>query len=405
MKFTIATSVLLALLPYVALGNVAHSRSGVQGAAYFLTNDPTGNYIVTNTIGPDGHLTVHSAVYAGGKGLGIPSSLAPSDGLFSQGSIQVVGNILYTVNAGSNTIAAFEINKSDATKLTPIGKPVNSGGEFPVSVAVSQKTGLVCALNAGAVNGVSCYKLTPGGLVPVPNTRRIVGLTQTTPPNNQPGPNGLSHVIFNEAETQVLVAIREPSGGAGRLAIWDINAKTGALTQNYTEFVIEGAHATFGMQVLPGKNAVLASDPAIGYEIFDFNTKRNKTAPYNITGQVATCWATYQEKTGNVFLIDSLLPRISEVWVDKNLNSGLIKNYALDNATQALDSAIATVNGQDYLYVLGAVTQNIDVFWLKAPGAATNVQHLLFTDPLAKLKIPQDSKHIQGMAIYLTGSW
>lgn len=36
-----------------------------------------------------------------------------------------------------------------------IGKPISSGGEFPVSLAVNKAGTQVCALNGGAVNGVA----------------------------------------------------------------------------------------------------------------------------------------------------------------------------------------------------------------------------------------------------------
>lgn len=35
-----------------------------------------------------------------------------------------------------------------------IGKPISSGGEFPVSVAFNKAGDMLCAVNAGAINGV-----------------------------------------------------------------------------------------------------------------------------------------------------------------------------------------------------------------------------------------------------------
>lgn len=84
----------------------------------------------------------------------------------------VAGNRLYVTNvsgfsilkacfdiaiffkAGSNTISSFSINVHRPTQLTLIGEPISSGGEFPISVAVSPRTGQVCVANAGSVNGV-----------------------------------------------------------------------------------------------------------------------------------------------------------------------------------------------------------------------------------------------------------
>ncbi len=49
----------------------------------------------------------------------------------------------------------FKINPNDPTNLKMIGNPVCSGGEFPMSIAVSLEKNMVCALNGGAINGVS----------------------------------------------------------------------------------------------------------------------------------------------------------------------------------------------------------------------------------------------------------
>lgn len=48
----------------------------------------------------------------------------------------------------------FNIDRNDPTHLEMVGTPVSSGGEFPISVAVSTRTGQVCVLNGGRINGV-----------------------------------------------------------------------------------------------------------------------------------------------------------------------------------------------------------------------------------------------------------
>jgi hypothetical protein len=35
----------------------------------------------------------------------------------------------------------FSINPNDPTQLKMVGKPVNSGGEFPISIAIHPKSG------------------------------------------------------------------------------------------------------------------------------------------------------------------------------------------------------------------------------------------------------------------------
>jgi hypothetical protein len=45
------------------------------------------------------------------------------------------------MQAGSDSISMFEINPTDPTQISQVGEPVNSGGNFPLSIDVSNKTG------------------------------------------------------------------------------------------------------------------------------------------------------------------------------------------------------------------------------------------------------------------------
>ena len=53
----------------------------------------------------------------------------------------------------------FALDPNDPSKLTAVGNPVGSGGDFPVSLAISKKTGQVCVLNGGRQNGVKSVQL------------------------------------------------------------------------------------------------------------------------------------------------------------------------------------------------------------------------------------------------------
>lgn len=107
----------------------------------------------------------------GRGGAGVVETPGP-DPLFSQDSVKVSGSFLYAVNvstlfslvlqlpnrsqAGSNTVSMFKISRNDPTVLWMVGNPIGSEGEFPVAVAASEARNMVCVLNGGAVNGVSC---------------------------------------------------------------------------------------------------------------------------------------------------------------------------------------------------------------------------------------------------------
>lgn len=54
--------------------------------------------------------------------------------------------------------------------------------------------------------------------------------------------------------------------------------------------------------------------------------------------------------------------------------SASLQQYPQSINSGTIDSSVATINGNDYLYVLAANASAIDVFSLKAPGQAQNIQ-------------------------------
>ena len=134
------------------------------------------------------------------------------------------------------------------------------------------------------------------------NTQRSLNLNQTTPATGPPGT--VSHVIFNEAGSQLLASVKGVPPKPGFIASWAVDPKTGALSENFTMSTpAQGGLLPFSMTVIPGKDAVLATDAGVGFDIFDFQ----KGAPASstivpITGQAATCWSAFSNKTGNFYL-------------------------------------------------------------------------------------------------------
>ncbi|KIJ42756.1 hypothetical protein M422DRAFT_254222 [Sphaerobolus stellatus SS14] len=386
----VAATLAFALLPYLTKGNplqAAATKPGVVAAAYFATNQPDGNFVVSTQIGSDGKLTGANQPFLLTESVSLTRSVitgvpAAPDPLLSQGSITVSGNKLYVINAGFNSIAAFDIDATDPTKLRRIGSAVNSGGEFPISVAVSEKRGLVCALNGGRVNGVSCFKPSDSkGLVPVPNTQRLLNLNQTTPPNFALG-NGFGQGLFNEAENQLLATVQ----------------------RNFRELNVAGASLPFGMTILPGKNAALVTDPALGYEIFDLSGQnRSGIFPFQAEGAM-NCWALHSQKTDHVFLIDFGTSLINEVAVDRNLGSSIVSQLALAKDSFLSDSQIVTVHGNEYLYVLTLGKILVTVLSLNGPGKVTVVQQFPLGDAVRKLGISEDPNHVQGLGVFVTGA-
>ncbi|KAG8924889.1 hypothetical protein FRC00_004573 [Tulasnella sp. 408] len=377
-------------------------RAGLIGATYVINNDPSGNSILASNIAKDGTLTFGAVIPAGGTGLhGNNTNPNAGDPLFSQNAIKVVGGYLFTVNSGSNTAVMFRINPENPSDLTMIGQPIKSGGEFPVSVAVSE-WGQVCVLNGGAVsNGYfSCFKADPSsGLVPMPNAIRALPLNQTTPASGPPG--SASDIIFTSSH-KLLVSVKGLSEDQpGYIAEWDVDPATGDLSQDFVKNTISSPGMNpFGMTQIPGRDAILNADPAVGYAIWDLTTVPATSNVIPVPEQMAICWSAYSASTGSFFLMDPAASQVVEVAVDESLQGSTVKQYQLAMGSGPLDGAVGSVAGKDYLYVLSAAMTAIDVFALPSKGSAEPVQTFNVTTAFEQVA-PVSSRDLQGMAVYV----
>jgi len=383
------------------------AASNAVGAAYFITNEPTGNFVVAASIGSDGQLTLQQATSSEGLGSHGGPGTGP-DGLFSQGAVKAsaAGQIVAAVNAGSNTLSVYSIDPTNPTNLELIGKPVGSGGEFPVSLAINKAGTTVCAVNGGFVNGVACYSVDKTkGLTPIANTVRSLNINQTTPAN---GPAGsVSHVIFNEDESQLIASVKGVPPTPGIFAVWDI-AADGSLSEDFKAVQpATGGLLPFSMTVIPGKNAILATDAGVGVDIFDLSGENaggaagGNSSVLPITGQGATCWSSHSTQTGNFYVTDIETSQVTEVNVDDNLKASIVTQYPQGNGTATIDNDIAAVNQKDFMYVLAANATEVKVLALNAPGKATALQTLDIAGPAKSAGLTISAGNLQGMTTFI----
>ncbi|KAL8865853.1 MAG: hypothetical protein Q9198_009132, partial [Flavoplaca austrocitrina] len=152
-----------------------------------MNNEEAENSIIALKVGEDGMLSEGSCTLTGGKGAsgidGKTSMPAGPDALFSQSAVTVRGNWMVAVNPGSNTTTLFSIDTKDPTRLTIIGQPVDTMGDFPVTAAISRKNKIACVGNSGAQAGIACFSMhNRQGLKPLSESPIVVPLNQTTPP-------------------------------------------------------------------------------------------------------------------------------------------------------------------------------------------------------------------------------
>lgn len=117
----------------------------------------------------------------------------------------------------------------------------------------------------------------------------------------------------------------------GFLAVWDIASDGSLSAEPVKSAPAAGGLLPFSMTVIPGTNAILATDAGVGFDVFDFggngtnSLSATSSSVVPIAGQKATCWSSFSSKSGNFYLTDIGTSTITEVNVSKNLTGSIVK--------------------------------------------------------------------------------
>ncbi|MCJ1237611.1 hypothetical protein MMC14_005598 [Varicellaria rhodocarpa] len=369
-------------------------------ALYFITND-ANNSVVAIPISKNGTLSDGSLTATGGAGsnevdaTGKP--LAP-DALSSQGSVRVAGKHVFAVNAGSNTLSMFKISAHDPTKLTLVGNPIDTAGDFPVTLAISTKHSLACVANTGAKAGIACASFDAKKGLSKMDTLRQFALNQSTPPV---GPtNTVADTFFNNHETALITTIKgDPTvNNTGFMSIFPMTGAKGAkgaksLSTAETRSSPPGTAVLFGSVNIPGTNSVLATDASFGALIMDIseNNTAATSATAKLADQKATCWATISPATGTGFVTDVGVNHIVEVDL---ANMTVVKDLTLTNGNPGMIDLEAA---GDFIYALSPGTANVSsaVTVFDVSGGRGSVTQIQNFNPKGV------SQNAQGMAVLI----
>jgi hypothetical protein len=238
----------------------------------------------------------------------------------------------------------------------------------------------------------------------MPNTLRSLGLNQTTPAT---GPAGTaSHVVFSEDGSKLIASVKGVPPTPGFLAAWDIGADGALSAEPVKSTPGAGGLLPFSMTVIPGTNAILATDAGVGFDIFNFggsgtNALSATSSVVPITGQKATCWSSFSLKSGNFYLTDIGTSTITEVNVDKNLKGTIVKQYPQAANSATIDNDIATVGQNNFLYVNAANATTINVLNVNTPGKAATVQNFDFASAAKAAGVTLNKNNLQGMTTFI----
>lgn len=235
-----------------------------RAAVYTLMNLTSGNSVAIFSRTADGTLTFAGTVATGGTGTGA--------GLGSQGAVVLSedGAWLYAVNAGSNDISIFRVDRG----LTLTSR-FASGGTRPISLTVHDH--LLYVLNAGGAGNITGFALdSHGGATPLAgSTRSLSGAASTVVPEE---------VAFNHDGHWLVVTEK----GANLVDVYPVDPQGVAGARTSYQAVGLGPYGfAFG-----NDDALLVSEAATGSaSSYDFD----HGVPSTVSGEVmdhhaAPCW-------------------------------------------------------------------------------------------------------------------
>jgi hypothetical protein len=345
-----------------ALAGPAHGSGAV-----FVTTEGTGGNAV---IAYDGALHQQGTYPTGGKGGVLSGSVV--DHVASQGALTLdrAHNLLYAVNAGSDTLTVFAVRGDHLSRL----QVISTGGDFPVSV--TSHGNAVYVLNARAGGSVQGYLRLGSRLVKVASWHRDLNLpvTSGTPEfTHTPGqvaftPDGRHLLVTTKASTNAIQVFGvDPLGGPSATA---------------TTTVLDGA-VPFAVDFDPAGRLAVAEAGPNAVATFTIGRSGSLTAVSSVaTGQAATCW----------------IAGADGVFYASNAGSGSVTTVTDSHgqltaggntATAAGSVDAATSPSGDRLYVRGGAAGALVGFTIGHGGSLT---------PLASVTVP-DSAGAEGLAV------
>ncbi|KAK6544463.1 hypothetical protein TWF694_001158 [Orbilia ellipsospora] len=387
-------------------------------AVYFQTNAlDADNEVVACRITKDGSITEYKKFKTGGKGGQTANiqrnTVAPADdggfgsapttdSLFSQHSLIVYEDYLFTVNAGSNTVSMFTIDPKDPLKLTQVGKPVTSHGDLPVSLAYSQKLRTLCVGNAGKKSGVACYNI---------DKRSGLGCQDKEPlqrtSNITKGDNGAGTIsdLFFTTDDKNLIVVTKGNKAQNQTSTVDVYATTNGKGKtskvSYTSVCsqIQNSPALYGT-IQVSDTEFFGTDGTYGLAKLQFDPNSRKvTLPDSGTEQIdfqsQTSWIAKSDKTDSVYVSDLMLNRIVEFSAQDG-NQTTQQSFLSGQAGN-----VDLIVGGDFLYTLSpsnkqlaSNTSMIQIMYLKQQGVLVDIGSYVFD------QADNITSQAHGMAVY-----
>lgn len=328
------------------------SNHEITHPVFVAANDPAGNSIAVYDRHGDGTLTPAGRYATGGRGGILDGSVV--DHLASQGALTYdrAHGLLYSVNAGSNTLTLFAVHGDRLQRLQVVG----SGGTFPVSVAVHGN--LVYVLNARNGGSIQGFVRVGDVLVRVPSWNRPLGLDPNATPEFVSTPG---QVAFSPGGDQLIVTTK---ANGNQIDVFNLDRLGRPSAPVVTP---DPANVPFAVAFdRTGRVDIAEAGPNAVASFVLNGDGRLTLVGRTATGQAATCWIV---STG------------AQVYAD-NAGSGSVSSFDVTSAglisrgntatnSGTIDAALSS-DGRN-LYVQTGATGTVDEFAVGANGSLTPI--------------------------------
>jgi 6-phosphogluconolactonase (cycloisomerase 2 family) len=339
------------------------SGSGADRAVFVQGNELDGNTIHVFARDGQGKLKPAGSYATGGKGGDQVD--APTDSLASQGSLVYddASGMLLAVNAGSGTVTSF---RAQGTKLLA-RQVIDSGGEFPASIAVRGKIAYV--MNAGGEGSVQGFRITRKGLVPMRGSHRSLGLANEDVPrfDTSPGeveitPDGRNLVVTTKGNNTVEVFPLKRNG-LPAVAEPVVNKSAGNVP-----FAISFDTSGGRMLIAEAEKSTVTT-----YRV-KHNGKLKVLQRPLPNGQEVLCWL---ERAGNYFYGGNTgNSTVTGYRMDKQGRLALTNDVGVATPPSAKSQGVidlAVTEDEKFVYVQNALSGTVDGFRVEKNGSLTKV--------------------------------
>jgi 6-phosphogluconolactonase len=362
----IALLLALAVVGATSASASASRPSGVVGHVYVNDNTAGVNTISAFDRHTDGSLSPipGSPFTTDGAGTGT--------GIGSQGALQESsdGRYLLAVDAGSNQISALRILPHG--ELGHVGGgAVSSGGNEPVSIAVSGRRVYVANAGDGASNYTG-FTLNPGGhLRPIPSS------TVALPDGSAPG-----DVLFNGNGTS-LVGVRVNTSLIDSFAV----SADGHLTAAPNSPIPAQGPGPFGSEFRPTNSSQLFVSNAHGgpeaatvsaFSVAGDGTLTSIGASPFPDNQTAACWVEISHDGRFLFTVNTASNTVSRYSIEEGGSLELLGSTALEQAKAGAEDARLTPDGRT-LWIVETGAKSLAALAVEGgkltaiPGSATGL--------------------------------